>query len=540
LPWLKRLDGALLDPPSGEGEPSTAGAAKWHGLCYAKLIFRVDIRSNFADWVTSVGPQLKRMAQDLFDRYGRLRPEFKDHPYMRGSGIWGDELNVGNILLIERLLADKHVRYRGKGRAIFNEVLENAHANSPKDSFIVITCIDKGVPLTLEDEAKMEHKMRDGVSFIRSLGFRRLGNTPWFAYSVQPGHKSRAMLPGDDYDPPSVVHPTTNLYEFAFHIIPWNDEVSCLRFFKDCLDNVDSSELNWASTNKRGRTVMHEAALHIYPSVLGLIMEHAPQLTVTRDSAGATPFEALTLKLERKRTFHPDALTSGARPDEFVGYNPDEVACIRILDTSNRTKEQIRFGCTCGHCEGGYLSPRMTKRLELHADYISRHLLSHVDTGDAPYYAPINSMFDPGNKHMKAILHPHTRIMFLESLSLRHGFANHFAFLSQCLALNFAPTDINLVTILLNSGVQGEQAREFFEHGGSCQMIRSITFDVAAANSEWAGTGSSQGRLYGSWGTLHECRNDLEFILAERFCNIDSNILLGQIPSTMAYQSPSP
>lgn len=47
------------------------------------------------------------LAFSRFDRFGRLRSEFKTHPIMKGIGIWGQELDHGDLLLIEEVFLVK-------------------------------------------------------------------------------------------------------------------------------------------------------------------------------------------------------------------------------------------------------------------------------------------------------------------------------------------------------------------------------------------------------------------------------------------------
>lgn len=525
--WIVVLDGALTDPIPEDGESSQETAA-WHGYCRAKLVLRDRIHANFGAYATSATPEMKRMAHDLFDRYGRLRTEFKDHTFMSGSGVWGDELSVGDILLIENVLADVNVRYRGKGRAIFNNVVKKACCFSTR--FVVLTSIRNREPTTLEEGIKMERYIQDGISFIRSLGFRRVGNTCWFAYVMDPNHESKELLAENDYDPSPVTYPNNNgQYEFSFHLIPWDDETACLAFFNQCLAEIDIKDIAWTGTNNRGCTVMHQAATMIKPTVLKWLMDHVPYLAACRNSTGATPFEALTAQLERQRTFFPDPELAGATPDLFQGFTDEQVECLRVLDTSGRTEAQLRFGCTCGYCLSGYLSPRMMRLLQLHASQLQGRLTLEADLVEHQYPPPIQSFFHMANNHMSFVLLHHTRVMFLESLSLRHGFANLFGFLAQALYDGVIPTDLNLTAVLLGHGADGEIAKEFFEHGGTYQIIRSIVFDIAAASNEWTGNGQSQARFFPEMEDLPECRNDLEFILAERMCNIDSSIFVGQV-----------
>ncbi|KAH8696489.1 hypothetical protein BGW36DRAFT_428496 [Talaromyces proteolyticus] len=39
------------------------------------------------------------------------------------------------------------------------------------------------------------------VSFYRSLGFRRISSSPYFAYSFHPNHRAQSIIPDRDFDP---------------------------------------------------------------------------------------------------------------------------------------------------------------------------------------------------------------------------------------------------------------------------------------------------------------------------------------------------
>lgn len=64
------------------------------------------------------------LAFDLFDRYGRLKPEFKVHPVKKGSGIWNTELNEGDIFSIESLGINGQYRRLGQGTTLVRAMLE--------------------------------------------------------------------------------------------------------------------------------------------------------------------------------------------------------------------------------------------------------------------------------------------------------------------------------------------------------------------------------------------------------------------------------
>jgi hypothetical protein len=59
------------------------------GRLHAKLIFRGRIVGSFEEEMEEPSEGTAAMAFELFDRYGRLRPEFIEHPFKKGTGIGG-------------------------------------------------------------------------------------------------------------------------------------------------------------------------------------------------------------------------------------------------------------------------------------------------------------------------------------------------------------------------------------------------------------------------------------------------------------------
>ncbi len=118
--WLEVMDGVVTCT-----ERSSDGAAqKRVGYCQGKLIRRRQIRATFYHEMEEPSTETSLLAFDLFDRYGRLRSEIKDHTVRKGSGVWNEELDSGDILLIEEVKIDKEYRRRGLGKKMVGAMLE--------------------------------------------------------------------------------------------------------------------------------------------------------------------------------------------------------------------------------------------------------------------------------------------------------------------------------------------------------------------------------------------------------------------------------
>lgn len=67
--------------------------------CVAYCIDREPIRANFYTEMEEPTQDLADLAFNLFDRWGCVKDDFLYHPVKKGTGIWGEELNRGKILL---------------------------------------------------------------------------------------------------------------------------------------------------------------------------------------------------------------------------------------------------------------------------------------------------------------------------------------------------------------------------------------------------------------------------------------------------------
>jgi hypothetical protein len=79
--------------------------------------------------------ELSTIAFQLFDRYGRLKKEFKDHPVQKGTGVWGSELDFGQLFIIEYMHVDDEWRRKGVGRNIAKYLIEKSRTGGRSPQF---------------------------------------------------------------------------------------------------------------------------------------------------------------------------------------------------------------------------------------------------------------------------------------------------------------------------------------------------------------------------------------------------------------------
>lgn len=151
--WLEQIDGVAK--VADTLNPKTQSRA---GYCDAKLIRRNRIRSFYSD-MEEPSRETGILAFELFDRYGLMKKVFQEHVVKKGSGIWGTELDDGDLLLLEYVSIHRDCRRQGLGRKLVTAVLEKARTKSTR--FFAVVCpgwlnreIDEETKGASEEEVK--------------------------------------------------------------------------------------------------------------------------------------------------------------------------------------------------------------------------------------------------------------------------------------------------------------------------------------------------------------------------------------------------
>jgi GNAT superfamily N-acetyltransferase len=193
------------------------------------------ITKDFWEKMDECSQDAGQIAWRVFDRYGFLKDKFKSHPVHRGTGVWGPELDNGPLLLIEKIyITDVEWRRHGVGRELIRQLLvvgeKCVNDAKPRDMSPGLIALEYGsvtqfqklnavhaivIPGWLTEDVETQYVGKSkrqkneinlqasntAVSFYRSLGFRRIGSSPCFAYSFDSNHSSRSLVPSRDLDP---------------------------------------------------------------------------------------------------------------------------------------------------------------------------------------------------------------------------------------------------------------------------------------------------------------------------------------------------
>ncbi|XHG05888.1 hypothetical protein AWENTII_009101 [Aspergillus wentii] len=107
------------------------------GYTTCRYIRRDAIKARFWENMEEPSKGMSELAFDIFDRYGNLKQEFKDHTVRSGLKVWKNELDHGRHFFIEEMFVTDEWRRKGLGRAMLSALFQKAQdrLESEKTSF---------------------------------------------------------------------------------------------------------------------------------------------------------------------------------------------------------------------------------------------------------------------------------------------------------------------------------------------------------------------------------------------------------------------
>lgn len=520
--WLEQLNGAASIRDNDE-EHTIA-------FCRAKLIRRDMIRPTFWREMDEPDAETSDLAFELFDRYGRLQQQYINHDVKKGTGVWGKELDHGDILLIEHVSVKQPWQRKGLATKLLTAVLDKARQKiEPSIPLIAVTF--PGPPLDVSE------------AFFRFIGFRRVGISDYFALTDTPDHPSRHLKSTDDYSPPAELDTNmdpvwTSVFAWVRDLKSYTDD-ECFSQLKIALEAVSAAE---TVVDNHGNTIVHVAAGKCRLELLIQIATTLPQLIESRNRKGLLPLDALREAFEKSRTTREKGMMTVDMSDRFVGFPHPAVQCLGLLanipccDLTKYAPSMIdaaisatdaqlqinpelvtirktlvlKYGCTCGQCIGGFLSPRMCLALKSQAEIA--YDMTQEDVEDGPFWV---QMYD----YYLGNLLVGVRNNMRTNKSMRQGFTNMFKHIIRCLDKKLVPNQRSLLaTYESGSDEWPPVTKNFLNRGGTVESVATIVFEQAMAHDECAGNGEAR-QLWGDEiDKLPACRNDHEFGFVAKMC----------------------
>lgn len=533
------------------------------GHVVAFIIRRSRMRQGFHEEMETPHEGTMNLAMELFDRYGRLKEEIHQHALQKGSGVWGKELDNGNFLLVEDVKVERRFRRKRIGSKLVLHVLQQAMTPKYNVAYAFAGAAahydDGESTANIRPGGLPHHEKVDAViAFLRFLRFRRVGITTWFALAHDSDHPSRRLDRDKDADPKREIDELIES-DSDEEIILCNGDFTQTRMKrsewdtsflgkppkqkpaissrkhplhyalktlpdKDALDFLKVQAREKASEKPlvealdgRGDSILHVAAKASKPACLGWLLQQPTiaALVNATNYAGHTPFEALKSKLERSRVQAPYGVKrSRLVADTFEGFEEDAVTCLLLFQTSNEPfleqRMRAKFGCSCGECLDGFLSPRMLQKLKYQADMHYSHLTHLTPPGRSGWYSEFKDLLT------------HFPESFRSSIKHRKTLQVSFVLLMRavltCLSEGVIPRKAAVVAHLQTS----VDLNKYFAKGGSVAAIVGAVVDNARLQDLEVGESLLDIEPEAYYEGKPNCRNDLEFEFVRRHCVDDS------------------
>jgi len=282
-------------------------------------------------------------------------------------------------------------------------------------SFVFPAFLNREIPDNLPEDKKnklADEKLAAAVGLYRKAGFRRVGDSVWFAYAFDDSHPSRSVAINDDYNHPDLPVPKT-------------------------------------------------------------------------------PLQTLEKKLQRQRTIFEHGLLTIDVSDKFRGY-PDEVAkellTLRAINNPTNTQLQCaKFGCTCGDCLSGYLSPRMRVLIKTVCEYENDQDMYDEDMWSQPGQ-PKGQVDDKLDSWMCApsweVLPASVKPYMKSNKSVRKGHRLLFGHIIRCLDQGLVPTVANIADSVDNEGEWPPDCRNFLQRAGAAGIQSVLRFAIETSREK--------------------------------------------------------
>ena len=369
-----------------------------------------------------------------------------------------------------------------------------------------------------EKQTALEH-------YWRAMGFRRIGSSAYFCLARDAKHPAHSLTPQDDYTRPAALWLSPRRDDQDFPLlrpVPSPD-----KFEEMTLKDIEAKELleariqshpathpDWLSVDRHGNNILHVLAREYKVVALTWILSlpFADSLRSVRNLEGETPLEALETQIESDRCFREIGLACVVMADKYSGLAPNQLQCLvqlkRMENPSHDEIARLCFGCTCGLCLGGFLSPRVAYALECQGD---------------TYHDMLNETFDYEDwcddwEEMLQHLAPRVKLNLRTNKSMRQGFTNLFSFISPTLQAKRLPTSENILHLQAASNEWPPVTRNYLQRGGTVHAVLQACFDRAIDQDLYLGDGTHEETFQSEIDALPVCRNDREFVFARRQC----------------------
>ena len=509
--------------PVGGKLPSPEGEVLGH--CKGHVIDREAIRQDFYSLMGGATRHTKELSGVLFDRWGNQKPEFSRH-VAKSQGVWGKELDKGPILLIESIYVHQRHRRNGVGRRLVYAIWLEALVRKKDLEFVLVRSRltdARGNQLVTNTATPQHMEMEKDVdAFWTTLGFRRVGSTAFLGFTSNPSHLSKrlpASYPGYTVDwrrPYCLNHSQTfknQEYPYSPSVRKQTDEQT-LEITQRRIDEIDNDDPRWKVVDRHGNTIIHIMAVD-KPKTLGWLLT-VPWLKsehLRRNLEGETPSQYCRSLWELWRLGRDQNYEPILDAEVFEGYPRCAMACMTAFMSKKPQgvkKKQMRFGCTCGNCIAGFLSPRVADTLIHYADkeFVT---LKRLDRKKRPTQRDVSV---PDNLEWVHYLPVELTEKVLNSKEMRQGFIKTLHYIAVALRMAQLPTT---KAILYHAEIRDSSAvKSYIGGAGMVKAALDMCLDYAIVENGFTGDGTHHRDYEKDFERFPECRNDHEYQLVRQ------------------------
>ena len=296
------------------------------------------------------------------------------------------------------------------------------------------------------------------------------------------------------------------------------DDDTSLSLLKARLSLTSVADPRWLSIDGHGNTILHIVSLTQKALTLTWLLQQsfANTLLTTQNLEGNTALEALQSVLENSRSKEQNFLLVVVKSDEFDGFTANVVKCLSLLSgIANPSPDQmlrLKFGCTCGVCLAGFISPRLSHALECQAnlarDMLNDHLIN-ISGSEWVSYWNHNLM------HMASDVKRRLRT----TKALRQAVVAIFGYVAECFRTKHVPITSHLQD--LAESKKQPHVEKFLHCGGRVASAVLTCFERVLNEDVYLGNGERQ-EVFEDIKALPTCRNDREFAFACRqYCLLE-------------------
>ncbi|OAA35141.1 Ankyrin repeat-containing domain protein [Beauveria brongniartii RCEF 3172] len=472
---------------------------------------------------------------NLFDQYGRLKRKFGRHGAQKGSGVWGHELDYNSVLWIKHLDVSTTIETVEDrflyARMLTTAVLEIArNQQSPFFALVSSPEDNRNVPSNI---STLFCAMSN--SFWHLQHFRRVGLSPFLAFTDDLGHPSRALI--HDCKLP---RERPWLAKFASQF-SWMCRV---RLFFINRSHAELERLlrdfpgvsrlpSWALADEKGNSILHYAVISGNVAMADYLLRAFPPLIEARDMFNRRPLDLLMetfdeekipsyglgIKLPNWAYVVCVSLLSGIEiyqpiQLENIGVQTQSLPIIKAMNaeymTTMTSTLRIIFHCTCGSCILGTISPRMSYQLLYHA---SKAAITWSTTAGASDSVAAILDYTLRLRTSFLFVHMHTTVE-REWDSLRKAVEIIVNWFVRFFTAELLPRDGTMCsTILTQVPNATPEAAHYLKRDNLEQVVVSSILDKAMETDEWVGNGVIMDECGQDIRALPQCRNDSEYQL---------------------------